>query len=276
MKVHHINCTTMCPRGGRYLGGKGGWLAPAKMVCHCLLIETDGGLVLVDTGLGLEDIRHPRRRLGILFTQLVAGGSGALQEEEAAVNQVKALGFQPSDVRHIVLTHLDGDHAGGVPDFPDAKVHVYGREYRAMANPKRLIEVERYRQIKAVKDVHWATYTPCGEKWFGFECVRDLEGLPPEILIVPVVGHTRGHAAIAVKDGDRWLLHCGDAYFYYGEMNPERRCCPVGLELFQRIIQVQPRIRRANQERLRQLARKHSDEVEVFCAHSPQEFAQYA
>lgn len=28
------------------------------------------------------------------------------------------------DVRHIVLTHLDFDHAGGLDDFPEATVHM--------------------------------------------------------------------------------------------------------------------------------------------------------
>ena len=33
-------------------------------------------------------------------------------------------GFRREDVRHILVTHLDFDHAGGLPDFPDAVVHV--------------------------------------------------------------------------------------------------------------------------------------------------------
>ncbi|MFD0510570.1 MBL fold metallo-hydrolase [Streptomyces aureus] len=31
------------------------------------------------------------------------------------------LGYAVDDVRHIVLTHLDLDHAGGLPDFPRAR-----------------------------------------------------------------------------------------------------------------------------------------------------------
>ena len=32
----------------------------------------------------------------------------------------------------------------------------------------------------------------------GFDGVRQLEGLPPEILMVPMPGHTWGHAGVAV------------------------------------------------------------------------------
>ena len=39
MRIHHLNCGTSCPHGARLLNGEGGWLEPARMVCHCLLIE---------------------------------------------------------------------------------------------------------------------------------------------------------------------------------------------------------------------------------------------
>jgi hypothetical protein len=50
-------------------------------------------------------------------------------------------------------------------------------------------------------------------------------------------------------------------------MDPNRRTCPVGLELFQRALAVDNDRRVANQERLRALAKEHAGEVRVFCAH---------
>lgn len=44
--------------------------------------------------------------------------------------------------------------------------------------------------------------------------MRRLTGLPPEILALPLPGHSRGHAAIAVDTGHGWLVHAGDAYFH--------------------------------------------------------------
>ena len=53
MRVHHLNCGTSCPHGrAAARTARAGCLEPARMVCHCLLIETDDGLVLVDTGFG--------------------------------------------------------------------------------------------------------------------------------------------------------------------------------------------------------------------------------
>ena len=45
--------------------------------------------------------------------------------------QVEALGYSARDVRHIVVTHLDPDHAGGLSDFPDAEVHIFRAEHKA-------------------------------------------------------------------------------------------------------------------------------------------------
>src|SRR5690349_10843235 len=56
LRVHHLNCTTMCPPGGRLMDGRVGASGPAALVCHCLLVETDRSLVLVDTGFGLNDV----------------------------------------------------------------------------------------------------------------------------------------------------------------------------------------------------------------------------
>ena len=88
----------------------------------------------------------------------------------------------------------------------------------------------------------------------GFEAVRAIPGLDPEILIVPLPGHSRGHSAVAVRDGDGWLLHCGDAYFFHGERSRRRRRCPPGLRFFQTVVGYDGKTRRANQERLRELA----------------------
>ncbi|MEM6533336.1 MAG: MBL fold metallo-hydrolase [Myxococcota bacterium] len=45
-----------------------------------------------------------------------------------ALAQVRERGFNPSDVKGLVLTHLDFDHAGGIADFPGACVSTCGNE----------------------------------------------------------------------------------------------------------------------------------------------------
>jgi len=42
--------------------------------------------------------------------------------------------------------------------------------------------------------------------------VRALPGARDDVLLIPLPGHSRGHCGVAVKTGEGWLLHCGDAY----------------------------------------------------------------
>lgn len=266
MRIHHLDCGSMCPIGGRLVFGPDP-NTPRAFVCHCLLIETEEGLVLVDSGLGLDDVRGGMTRLGRMF---MASCRASLLESECAVRQVEALGFKASDVRHIVPTHLDLDHAGGIPDFPNAKVHIYRPEHIAALASRE----PRYIQAH-FRDADFETYETAGEPWFGFDCVRELAGLPPEILIVPVTGHSPGHAAIAVDTGSGWFLHCGDAYFHRGEARESDGPVPMGLKIFQTVIQHDGKTRKRNQARLRQLAAQHADEVSLFCAHDAVEFARY-
>lgn len=264
MKVHHLNCATLEPIFKRLMFGN----VPAedrRMICHCLLIESDDGLILVDSGIGMADIQA--NRLGGMFRR-IAGPHFLV--EETAQHQVQALGFKVSDVRHIVLTHLDLDHAGGLSDFPDAKVHVFADEHAAAMNPKAM-EKQRYLASQYAHGVDWVLHNEeAGEAWRGLEKVRVLPNLAPELLLVPMRGHTRGHCAVAVDTGDGWLVHCGDAYFHRDEMNAEQPRCPCGLSLFQRVVQVDKTARLGNQERLRTLG-KDSD-VTLFSAHDVVEF----
>jgi glyoxylase-like metal-dependent hydrolase (beta-lactamase superfamily II) len=251
----------MCPRGAKLLTGEGGLLGEANVVAHCLLIEAGGELVLVDTGLGLGDCTNPKRLPG-LFRAMVAP---RLRENETAVRQVEALGHDPKDVRHIVTTHLDADHAGGLGDFPDAQIHIFGTEL-AMAQEPTGREKMRYLPAQWGDDPNWVEYGAGGDRWFGFESVRVIPGLDAEIALIPLHGHTAGHCGVAINSGDGWLFHCGDSFYFRGEIETPRRVTP-GYRFFQVLNQYDKRARHANQDRLRQLNREHGDEVTMFNSH---------
>jgi glyoxylase-like metal-dependent hydrolase (beta-lactamase superfamily II) len=265
MKVHHLCCGTMCPLGGSLVSGTGSPFGTAAMVCHCLLVETDRGLVLVETGLGHDDIARPLESLSRRFLLL---SRPRLDPTETAVRQVAALGFSPDDVRHVIVTHLDVDHAGGLRDFPHAKVHVYEIEYRTAVAADLGPRPSRYSPVQWSHGPDWIVHgSGLADRWFGFEAVRELEGLPPEILLVPLSGHTRGHAGVAVQAGSQWLLHAGDAYFFRDQMDPDEPRCPPVLSAFESLVSTDGPARRHNQARLRRLVREHGDEVVVFSAH---------
>lgn len=274
MRVQHLNCISTCPLGGHLMDGRThGVLERGHLSCHCLLVETNAGLVLIDTGFGLRDVAEPRARLSAFFLAMVKPD---LREDMTAIRQIQRLGFDPRDVRHIVLTHLDFDHAGGLDDFPHARVHLMTRERDAALAQHTWMDRQRFRPQQWSTRGQWRTYdSTSGADWMGLECVHDLHGLPPEILLVPLPGHTFGHAAVAVRTPERWLLLAGDAYFYHHEMDPQPYCTP-GLRFYQWMLEKDRTARLHNQQRLRALRQKHGAEVEVFCSHDVVEFERVA
>jgi glyoxylase-like metal-dependent hydrolase (beta-lactamase superfamily II) len=267
MRIHHLNTGTMCPIGRRLVNGTGSLFERARMVCHCLLIETDDGLALVDTGLGLDDIAAPQR----LGPRWVRQTAPRLDPSETALQQIKAFGYSPGDVRHLLLTHLDRDHAGGIADFPGAKVHVHRREHEMAVLGQHTPPKGRYISEQWKHGPDWKFYGDGGEDWFGFKGVRALGDREPDILMIPLPGHTPGHCGIAVRGKDKWLLHAGDSYFFHGQLQVQATM-PLLLGLFQRRADIDRAARIANQERLRTLKANHGHEVLIFNSHDPVDY----
>jgi glyoxylase-like metal-dependent hydrolase (beta-lactamase superfamily II) len=90
-----------------------------RMATNCLLIESGQELVLIDTGIG---DKHDAK-----FLDLYGTDARRTQLPES----MRAAGFEPGDVTHVVLSHLHFDHCGWntrrdsagalVPTFPNAR-----------------------------------------------------------------------------------------------------------------------------------------------------------
>lgn len=240
------------------------------MVCHCLLIESERGLILVDTGFGTQDVKHPES-LGI--SSHLFGWKRSL--EGTALHQLKTLGFQAADVRHIVVTHLDLDHAGGLSDFPSAQVHCLKSEWQAANDRRGWQGKQRYRPSQLVHHPHWRLHEVSdGESWQGFQRVREIPGIPPEILLIPLPGHSLGHLGIAVGlEGESWLLHAGDSYYDRLELyNPKQ--LSFGLKYLRHTIHADRKLAWENQKQLHHLIENHKN-IRVFCSHDPSELRAF-
>ena len=93
---------------------------------------------------------------------------------------------------------------------------------------------------------------------------------------MPLPGHTFGHAGVAVRLDEHWLLNAGDAYFFHAEMDPVRPRCTPGLRFYQWMMEKDRAARLANQRRLRALKRAHASQVALFCGHDIREFERLA
>ena len=228
--------------------------------CHCLLLEDAAGLALVDAGIGLLDVRNPIGRIG---QPLIDLAGFQFREGETAVRRIEALGLRPADVKHVVLTHGDPDHAGGLADFPHATVHVSQEEHAAVGRGHG-----RYLPVQFAHGVKWRPHPPADRRWFGLEARPVDLGFAAEVLLVPLFGHTLGHCGVAVRRGERWSLHVGDAYYLRAELDRDDH--PVSALTALRADDNALRV--ASLEQLRRLHRDHAGEIDLFGYHDFGEF----
>ena len=271
VKVHHFNAGAMQPYGGALFDGATPGFGPANLTCHCLLLETSAGLVLVDTGTVSRDAVAAGERLDPFFritdrVRLIPG--------EAAFNRIAALGHNPGDVKHIVMTHLDFDHAAGLVDFPGATVHLSAAEAAAARKPTSWKERARYRPAQWGNQGNWHLYDSFAADLFGLRAAY-IEGVPG-VMLVALPGHTKGHCGVAVNLDPEWLLHAGDAIFNHRELDPAAPSTPTGARLYQWFMETSQVQRRRSLAALRRIRRDEGDHVQIICTHDPALLARAA
>lgn len=259
MKIHEVNATSMCPIGGKLLPNA----FPSEVICHCLIIESNEGLIVVDTGLSLDSLYHPQDRLGLLNLVLDVQS----EPEKAMINQIKRLGYSPRDVRHIIPTHLDNDHCEGIIDFPLATVHTSMLEINNARHPQSVNAKARYRHFHEHRNWKIHPFSK-GENWFGFNGVKAIESMQDELLLIPLYGHTPGHFGVAIKSDQGWVLHAGDSYYDHKELDDK---APFGMKLFMKMVHENPAMAAKNVENLKKL-KKRQPEVKIMCSHDPSEY----
>ncbi|HEY3354292.1 MAG TPA: MBL fold metallo-hydrolase [Polyangia bacterium] len=153
----------------------------------CLLVETAGRRVLVETGNG--DKLTPRQR-----------DIYGIAHEESIITALAAVGVAPETIDLVVLTHLHFDHAGGatrragrelVPTFPRARHVVQRRELQDALHPH-----ERNRASYLPENI-----LPLLEHRVLEEVEGEVE-VAPGVRVVPTPGHTAGHQSVLIDGGD--------------------------------------------------------------------------
>jgi len=191
MNIRILNCGSMRPYFPHVVNG-----------VTCLLVESNQGPVLVDTGLGTCDYLTPTRRMKFFLTMM----RSKRDIKETAFHQTQQFGYNPKDIKHIIQTHLHLDHAGGLADFPNAQVHVLKAEHDHIMSHKSW----EYQPEHWAHSPNWVLHELADEKWFDFDAIK-LKDFEPEVWLIPLIGHTPGHMAVAIKQKQDWLMHGGDA-----------------------------------------------------------------
>ncbi|QNL48782.1 MBL fold metallo-hydrolase [Olivibacter sp. SDN3] len=246
-KIHHLNCVEIqSPIGSRGIG-------------HCLLLEAEQRLVLVDTGIGLLDTQQPATRIGQDLIDMVGF---RFNEEWTAIRQIEQLGLTPNSVTDCIISHLDNDHIGGLSDFPDAVVHVGMEEYENFKSDN-----PRYLKVPLSHNPKIITYGQSENEWYGFEARKIDIDIDVDFFLIPLFGHTNGHCGVAIKVNNRWLFYVADAYYLRAELNDNNH--PVN-ELV-KIRADNDELRIISLNKIRDLVNKHP-EITVFGYHDVEDY----
>jgi glyoxylase-like metal-dependent hydrolase (beta-lactamase superfamily II) len=250
MTVHDLDAMTMRPIG---LSGRDATV-DAKgrryLVTRMLLVnDPECGWVAIDAGIGDADTQQPARRLGVTF-KLSVGAE--IDRSRTLMAQCRRLGIDPTDVKHIVCTHLDVDHAGGLPDFPHARVHVNPRELHAAQFPKGAVQKGRYRPVHFAHGPEWVPFGEADSVWHGFDS-GPIPGLPSTWRWVDLSGHTPGHSGILVETPEATIFHLGDAFLQLYELKTHKAPESLAVKFHHAFFDTDPELAAARRVALRRV-----------------------
>jgi glyoxylase-like metal-dependent hydrolase (beta-lactamase superfamily II) len=183
-----------------------------------LLIESDAGLILVDTGNGDKLTDKQRQILGLD------------QRNARLLGQLAHLGVQPEDVEIVVSTHLHGDHAGGNTRWASAgATHV---ESGAADKPPVVATFPRARYLAQRIELSEAGFpnertaaTYVAENWQPLlvngqmQVVDGPQRLGTQVRTALAPGHTAALHVVWVEDQGERLLFLGDACSWAAHMD---------------------------------------------------------
>jgi glyoxylase-like metal-dependent hydrolase (beta-lactamase superfamily II) len=131
--------------------------------------------------------------------------------EEALLSQLQQKGYRPSDITHVVLSHLHQDHIGGIQDLQHATFVVSRREWQDMSKPLPEIRGFLRRHID-LPGLNWerVEFNRNSNADDFFAETHDLFG-DGSMVLLPTPGHTPGSISMYVSKPDSApLLMVGD------------------------------------------------------------------
>jgi N-acyl homoserine lactone hydrolase len=200
-------------RGGRLAGLHALGLGSKKIEIPipAYIVEHPGaGLVLIDTGFHASIAVDPKANMGPILGRIFNARVGP---DDAMPDQLRARGFDPGDVKLVVMTHLHVDHASGVAQFPAATFIVSEREWRAASVEKGLRGGYVRRQFDHAFD--WRTVDFDGDEvssYVSFGRTLDLFG-DGSVRLASTPGHTLGHMSVVLRTREGEFLVAADAAY---------------------------------------------------------------
>ena len=165
------------------------------LALNCLLTQSDGKTVLIETGQGDKDFETIRKR-------------GGEVRHGALLRDLARNGVRPEDVDIVINTHLHNDHVGWNTvaeggghraTFPNARYYVQRGEWVEAMHPN-----ERTRATYLAENL--VPVEEAGQ----IEFVDGEAQITSDIKMIEAPGHTAGHAAVVISNGGETAVYLGD------------------------------------------------------------------
>lgn len=189
------------------------------------LIEHPKGLVLIDTGWHTDVRINQFKYLGPLLYMV---NKAYLPNGEAINEQLATLGYKPSDIDYLVLSHLDCDHVSGLKLVKDAKrILVSKLDYQgAEIDPVRYSRTMWHGIKLEFFNFTQSSYGPYHQSY-------DLFG-DDTLQFVYVPGHSKGLAATLIQNNGKYVLLSSDCG--YGKKSWEEMILPGVMQNKEQLI----------------------------------------
>lgn len=175
---------------------------PYEFPVFSFIIEHPEGLIGIDTG-STTRVRVSRVQHRLMSVPPLP----VIEPGEEIDSQMGAKGLRTEDVRRVVLTHLDWDHAGGIEHFPDAEILVHRPEHEYATS--KLMGKWRY-QTKLWPEWFDPTLYDLGPEPYGpFPASKPLTE-DGDVRLVPIPGHTIGQVGVIVQADGHALFFAAD------------------------------------------------------------------
>ena len=231
-------------------------------VTQCLLIEGKDSLTLIDTGIGKKQIlENLNGNLNWAHKNLFGF---KFSVDESAIEQIKKLGFNPKDVKDIFVTHLDFDHAGGIPDFPWATIHTSNEELLTSKN-KWSIHNKRYCRELWKNHIRIRPYDSSkGESLDSLLNVQRPHLVDSDIYLIPLPGHTLGHFGYYLKENN--LFFAGDGFLHNCQLNESVANTPLILKIYNSISTMDSDLYDTSLNNIKEIKKRN---IQVVNSHDP-------
>jgi N-acyl homoserine lactone hydrolase len=176
-----------------------------------LVEHASAGRILIDTGFHPSVAVDPKENLGRFGARVFAP---EMEASDAIPAQLRSRGIDPGEVKTILMTHLHGDHASGISEFPGATFLISQQEWdeaSTVSQPWRHGYVRR--QFDHAFDFRTIDFGGSAVESFAtFGRGVDVFG-DGSVRLVFTPGHTLGHMSVILRLKEREALVAGDAIY---------------------------------------------------------------